>query len=215
MNLHSLTNAFLNALFPPDVACFACNKEARLDACGLCEACAARVRWAGVLPPPAGTDGLYAAFLYEDVLHAAVHRFKYGGAKYLAERFAAFMTLPQAWDLTGCALIPVPLSRLRERERGYNQALLLARALAPKAGLPVEPELLLRIKDTPPQAGQEKTVRERNMLGAFRAAPEASGRAVVLIDDVVTTGSTLAACAQALRDAGASRVYAACFCAAP
>ena len=215
MKLHNLTNAFLDALFPPDVACFACNAEARLNAQGLCVACAAQTRWAGVLPPPAGMDGLYAAFLYGDVLHATVHRFKYGGAKYLAERFAACMTLPDNWDLTGCVFVPVPLSPAREKERGYNQAALLAQALSPNTGLPVAQSLLSRIKNTPPQAGQDKSVREKNMCGAFRASPQVAGRAFILVDDVVTTGSTLTACAEALRDAGASRVYAACFCAAP
>lgn len=203
----------LNALYPRDAVCFACDRESYVNEHGLCEACAKQIHMAGELPCPHGIVGTYAAFWYEEPLHAAVYRFKYGGSKYLAWHFAACMSLPESFHAD--AIVPVPLFEDRQRKRGYNQSELVARMLGERYGLPVETALLTRTRNTSPQAGLSAQLREHNVDGAFKAAPGCKGRALLLVDDVMTTGSTLRSCAEALTDAGATIVYAACACAAP
>ena len=107
--------------------------------------------------------------------------------------------------------VPVPLHPSRLAERGYNQAALLGSRLAGHLGAQSLPLALERICDTPRQTTLDRAARTRNVADAFRARPRSrvSGRQVLLIDDVRTTGATLAACARALREAGATRVSAA------
>jgi ComF family protein len=112
-------------------------------------------------------------------------------------------------------LAPVPLHRTRQRERGFNQAEVLARGLARRlhagrrgTGQAVETRCLLRIRPTVPQTGLNFQERLENVRGVFRVtSPEAvRGRVIVLVDDVMTTGATLSSCASALKEAGAGRV---------
>lgn len=107
-------------------------------------------------------------------------------------------------------LAPVPLHRLRLFARRYNQAALLCRALSVRVGLPVVPDLLIRKRHTPPQGRLSASARRRNVAGAFEVNParrvELDGRRVLLVDDVMTTGATVSACARVLRRHGAAAV---------
>ena len=106
-------------------------------------------------------------------------------------------------------IVPVPLHLDRLRERGYNQAALLARGLSERSGLPIEEESLVRIKETAPQVALKADERRKNVRGAFRGQDEnLRDRQVLLIDDVCTTGATLEACAEALHEKGARSVWA-------
>ncbi|MFN8557942.1 MAG: phosphoribosyltransferase family protein [Dehalococcoidia bacterium] len=108
--------------------------------------------------------------------------------------------------------MPVPLHPRRQRDRGFNQSLLLARAAGRAWGLPVAGDGLQRQRPTAPQARiSGRVARAENVAGAFRCREQLAGREVVLIDDVATTGATLQACAAALRDAGAAAVHARVF----
>ncbi len=153
--------------------------------------------------------GIRSAAFFEGPLQQALHSLKYKRDVILADTLAR--PLCEAWRryaLPGDLVVPVPLSAERLRERGYNQADLLARGLAELAGLPYAPDGAARVRHTDSQVGLAAGARRRNVAGAFRGqARRVAGRQVILVDDVCTTGSTLAACAEALRAAGAVSVW--------
>ena len=148
-----------------------------------------------------------AAFWMEEPLDAVVHAFKYGGRDDLARPLGRLLSerieTPRA-DL----VVPVPLHRTRRRERGYNQAGLLARVAAPERCAPSVEGLLVRNRATRAQARLAEEDREANVTGAFsvREPTWVAGRIIILLDDVATTGSTLLAAASELEAAGADRV---------
>jgi ComF family protein len=154
-------------------------------------------------PPP--WDWARAAGLYAGALREALHAFKFRGRRVLARPLAELVLeqcraeLPAAID----ALVPVPLGRDRERERGFNQAALVAEHLARRLHRPVRPGWLRRIRATPPQSDLGAAERRANVRGAFDASARVAGRALVLVDDVLTTGATAAECARVLKAAGA------------
>jgi ComF family protein len=133
---------------------------------------------------------------------------KFGGRRSLARPLGDLVA--EQWEATGAdrpdALVPVPLARARERERGFNQAVLLAERLGERVGVRVRPRWLVRLRATAAQSDLAATERRANVAGAFGAAPAVAGRHVVVIDDVITTGATVSECARALRTAGARRV---------
>ena len=149
-----------------------------------------------------------AAGAYTGVLRDALHALKFGGKRALARPLATLM-LERGGAFLGPdvdALVPVPLARGREQERGFNQATLLARHLAAASGLPVESRWLSRRRSTRPQTELTAGERRANVARAFSASPRAAGTHIVLVDDIVTTGATAAECARTLRAAGARTV---------
>jgi ComF family protein len=151
-----------------------------------------------------------------------VHALKYGGWPSIAGEIAARMaqiSWPEDVRRERSAIVPVPLGANRLRERGYNQSELLARALAPHWGTTVWTDVLTRTRDTSSQTQLTPDERLTNVSGAFRAAVSGRiklrGAHVVLIDDVVTTASTLNACAAALFDGGARVLSYVTFARAP
>lgn len=150
-----------------------------------------------------------AAGLYEETLRHAIHRFKFGGSLVLDRPLACL--LDSAWQRTPCTwtpdlLVPVPLHFRRLGERTYNQALLIAWELGRRRQLPVDARLLVRVLPTVAQAGLTARERHRNLLGAFALTRPLSGEKILLIDDVMTTGTTARVCATALRAGGAGEV---------
>ena len=111
------------------------------------------------------------------------------------------------YPMPGDLLVPVPLHPRRLRSRGYNQSALLARELSKKLGLDLDQGLVARTRNTPPQVSASRDDRRENVRDSFRCKGTAERRAVILVDDVATTGSTLSACAAALKTAGASSVW--------
>lgn len=165
------------------------------------------------LGPPA-FDGLRAAFIYQGTTRELVHALKYRGTTAVAAPMGSLLAeAARRHGLAADVVVPVPLSGLRRRTRGYNQAEALARALGGELRLPVRPRALERRRHTPSQArSTDADERRRNVAGAFvcREREIAGGRAL-LVDDVTTTGATLDACASALKDGGALSVWGLAF----
>lgn len=143
---------------------------------------------------------------YRGSLERVLHAFKFERHDFFAEPLAELMVVRDA-DFD--AVVPVPMHRSKLRRRGYNQAELLARALARRTGLRCEASVLAKRGETTAQSKLQRAARVANVRHAFVATPRAAGRAVLLVDDVSTTGATLRACAAELLRAGALRVCAA------
>jgi ComF family protein len=169
-----------------------------------CASCGLSVLGAGPQP-----NGQRAVFAYGGAVATAIVRFKYAGRFDLARRFGPTMAEAAAplATLTD-VVVSVPLHPRRLAERGFDQASLLARPVARRLGLDHLPAALARTRATPRQAALDRAARAANVAAAFRCtSPGAvAGRRVLLVDDVRTTGATLAACAEALRGAGARAV---------
>ena len=151
-----------------------------------------------------------AAYVHEGALRRVLQRLKYGGAGRIAVPLAraAVPTLRTLATLSGPApLIPVPVHAARRRQRGYNQAELLANAIGQLAGLPVL-DLLRRDRQTARQHGLGRAARLHNLRGAIGVRPGARVPGVaILVDDILTTSATMEACAEALRRHGCRRVF--------
>lgn len=157
--------------------------------------------------------GIRAAVAYGDVARKVALGLKYGGRTAYAETVARQMArwVPPATDL----LVPVPLHRRRLWSRGFNQAALIAAALARTTAVPSDPMVLQRVRATPVLRGMGAPARARAVAGAFRVAPAGGerlrGKALVLVDDVHTSGATSDACTSVLRRAGAASVTILCW----
>jgi ComF family protein len=163
----------------------------------------------GCLRDPPPFTFVHTVGLFDEELRQLVHRFKYDGKFQLDQALGKLLlqTLPEAsaFDL----MAPVPLHGGRLRERGYNQALLLARVLGRRTGKVVLPRLLRRIRATPPQQGLTAEARRRNLQGAFALTGKLDGQRVLLVDDVLTTGATVRECGRVLLAGGAAEVQVA------
>jgi ComF family protein len=187
---------------PPHCACCGFPFAFDLGAGTLCGACARE--------PPA-YDRARFVMRYGDASKGLVLGFKHGDRTEGAPTFAAWLARAGAELISEADLLaPVPLHRVRLFARRYNQAALLCRSLGRSAGLPVVHDLLIRRRNTPPQGRLSPAGRRRNVAGAFALAPSRrgalEGRRVLLIDDVMTTGATVSACAQVLRRSGAAGI---------
>jgi ComF family protein len=223
----------LGALFFPSI-CLLCRGSLRLPLEGpLCGSCLERFPrieepfcprcglpyGEGVAPGLCGTcrerpryfRRARAAAPYLDDVRLSLHALKYGGRRRVAEILGrrAGRTWVASGELSGAsAVIPVPLSPRRKRERGYNQAELIAKAVAREARLPLRRRVLKKTKECPPQAGLSASSRRTNVRSAYRARLPRSlrGKTLLLVDDVLTTGATAEAAALALLAAGAGAV---------
>jgi ComF family protein len=172
--------------------------DAAVVRAGQCGECA--------MAPPA-FDWARAGGVYAGPLREAVQRLKFARKPALARPLAALVLEQWAAVLPPAdAVVPVPLARARERARGFNQATLLAERLARGLGARCEPRWLARARDTQPQTDLDVAARRTNVRGAFVASSAVAGRAVALVDDVLTTGATASECARVLRAAGARSV---------
>ena len=168
---------------------------------------------ASALADPPDYDRARAVALFSAVMRDLVHQFKYADARHARVRFGRWLVVAGADLIADCDLImPVPMHPRRLLSRRFNQAAILAREVARLEGKAFAPDLLRRTKATRSQIGLTNAERRTNVTGAFRLARGAekriSGRRVLLVDDVITTGATINACARALKRAGATGVDA-------
>jgi len=178
--------------------CAACDFVLDPGGEGFCDACEP------LLEHLTGAEGAMAALRYGGPLADAMRRFKYGGRSELAGPLAALMADRARSACAGLdAIVPVPLHARRLRERGYDQTSLLAGELARSFGIPRRLDLLSRPRATATQASLHRAGRLANVHRAFVASPRARGLRVLVLDDVRTTGATLADAARALLSAGA------------
>jgi ComF family protein len=153
------------------------------------------------------TDGLAVPYRYCDPLDLYVQALKYRGQRQLGRAFGLLLAeAVYARRAAIDALVPVPLHRRRQRERGYNQALEIARTVAHELRLPILCAKITRIKRTAPQSELGAAARIRNLAEAFDVRRNLAGARLAIVDDVVTTGATLNCLARALRDAGATYI---------
>ena len=208
----SLREKVLDLMFPPK--CPFCQRVLEDPRASACPACVPELPW---LEGEAAersvelTDGCFSPLAYRDAVPGAVRRYKFSRVRALGRPFAALMTrgLDDCPDRRPDLICWVPLSAKRRRERGFDQAELLAREVGRRLSVPVRP-VLWKLRHTDPQSGlEDMSARRDNAWGAYALLPGAdlTGKRVVLVDDVVTSGSTLSACAALLRRGGARWVY--------
>jgi ComF family protein len=221
-----LLDHLLARLFPPRcLFCLDAGQPPALDLCADCEADLVRDLPActgcalplpqpdtflcgACLQRPRDFDAAFAAYLYQHPLDWIIRRMKYGGdipaARVLGTLLGRRALAAHAVHVE--ALLPVPLHRAREAQRGFNQAMEIARAAARELQLPVVYDAVRRKRATVGQAGLDATGRRRNLRGAFELVRELRLRRVAIVDDVLTTGSTVEELARVLKAGGASWV---------
>jgi len=218
--IRRMRERMIRLIYPHDAACLICSGEADVaPGYGICRTCSARLpRVRGELKTGDNRafDAQASPFYYETPLKELIHRFKYSNQRYIAKGLAHYMAdavREAGWPALH-AVVPVPLHEARRSERGFNQASLLASEIAQLLEIDLDREALVRVRQTKTQTLLDRAERERNVQNAF-AVPETArieGATLLLVDDVVTTGTTADACAKALKAAGAKAVYAVSAC---
>lgn len=210
----------LDLILPRRACCMACGSMLGCDRNDVCEDCREKLarNWVGVrsVDKKLRLSGTAFAYRYAGPAGGLVRSLKYGGVRILAEEMSA--DLSRAVNLMRIGhvqiITAVPMHPKRLRKRGMNHAELLARGVARRQNMQYH-ELLLRTRNAPQQARLSHEQRVENLRGGFGVRPECmetvSGADILLIDDVFTTGGTAEACAQALLQAGARRVYFAAY----
>lgn len=197
----------------PNFTCLCCGDELRSKD-SFCKKCLSKFKSNADLITLVSKNGKQyfdradAPFVYEAPISDLIMELKYSdngmAAKAIAPYMAELITHPPD------VLIPVPLCKKRQKERGYNQAELLARAIGEIIHVPVRTDILTRVKATAPQKHMSVCEREANLKGAFCVSPleagEAYGSSIMLVDDVFTSGSTVNECARVLKKAGVRKV---------
>lgn len=227
--LRSVIPSAIQCLYPP--RCLMCGRPGR-DGADLCEHChqqlpfnqTACTHCALPLPPntdasavcgrcqkkPPHYDQAFSAFSYQQPVIWLVQQLKFNGklvhARLLGELLAGSDGVKNIVAGESVCILPVPLFKKRLRRRGFNQSIELARALSKKTGWPMELNRVVRVRETSAQIGLDAKARRKNIRGAFAVVEALAHKHVVLIDDVVTTGSTVNELSRVLKKAGVEKI---------
>lgn len=214
---------FLRNLFMPrqQYFCVLCEKlhlqnnaeQIQVGNIGICSSCMSLLHSTGKCSSFEGTrhiQYILSPYYYEGAIKNAIYQYKFHGMWAYSDIFAQLMirylqdyTHIQYYD----AIIPVPLSKSRYHERGYNQSALLAEKISAYYGIPCPSEWLTRIRDTQRQSGLKGLARYENVRNAFSANPQlVENKRIILLDDIMTSGCTMEACAETLKRSGAKEV---------
>lgn len=235
LKFKSLFKDFMDMIYPRAARCVACGKDARIyNRYGFCSTCYTTLPF--IKPPYCTVCGrpikeggeckvckdtnhvftqALSVFEYEMPISDMIQRFKYESNTHLAEPMAMLMVEAieeRGWEFD--AIVPVPLHVKRLDLRGYNQAAYLAYSIGKiMGGREVLGTVLIRIRNTPSQIGMDRDERMWNLYNSFevRQGHIVEGKTILLIDDVLTTGSTVDHCSSALLEAGAKKIYVATF----
>lgn len=194
-------------LFPRGCVCLICDEETLVDEDELCEACRSQLRLAVAPPARLPLDGIQSGLMLANDVKRCIYRFKRGNRREYARFLLRNMYIPNEWHAD--LLVPVPMHALDTFFRETHHTLILAEALSKIYGIPVSNTLLYKAKRNKQQKRLSPVERQRNVRNAFAVYGDCTNRVIVLIDDVYTTGATVAECARVLKLAGAARVYAA------
>ena len=233
--MSKIIDFFTSIIFPPNIKCIVCGDDLDgdykyniCDRCikqlpfitsNVCRKCGAPINDMGKVCMNCKNAGHtftsnISIFMYSEPMNRFVRELKFHNKKYLANTLGAFIVTKviesgKKYDI----VIPVPLHENKLKERGYNQSELLCDGLK-ALGYNVRTDILIKKKDTPQQVGLEREQRLKNLKGVFKVLhrKDVSGKVVLLVDDVITTGTTLDECAQSLINAGASKVYCITLC---
>jgi len=225
LSLLPLVRTVVDLVFPP--TCLACQKSLQPDERHLCASCWASIPRASPslslhqetrakLVASSEVDELVSAFVFEKegALQALAHALKYDGFVTIGHRLGSEVGEEiRARRIQADLLIPIPLHRARKRERGFNQAEVIARGISGVTGIPLRTDLLKRARNTRSRTKLTLEERSDNMKDAFfvpaSSAPALKSLRCILVDDVITTGATIVSAARVLRNAGAQSVAAA------
>jgi len=218
----TLMEIVLNLIFPENLYCSCCGdliNGSRVH--GLCDACIRKIYWTpgdspleefiaaqnqGDCPD---LDEIMSCCVYGIYARRIIYSMKLFSKPYIAKGIGKLMgERAQSSKIVYDFLVPVPMAQAKQQKRGYNQAELLARAAAKELDIPVRTDLLIKTKNTASMRGSSGEARRSLLLGAFSAInpSEIEGKNILLVDDVVTTGSTAAECAKTLKCAGSTKV---------
>lgn len=208
-----ITEKLLDLLFPPRCPfCRSILKDNEKNICAACDKNLPRTNAASCEQSFPNIKKCLSPLYYDGVVRQSLLRYKFGGMSVYSKKYSEFILKCIDENKVSCDIITwVPLSAARRRRRGYDQAELLAEEIAKHRGTECA-RLLVKIKNNPAQSGTASAeARKKNVSGVYKAVGGADikGKNVLIIDDIVTTGSTLSECARVLKSAGAAEVFAA------
>ncbi len=202
-------------LYPSRAKCMGCGDETGCEHPFLCNECKTELKPANIIAGRSewrkrGIESISFVYYYGRPIRGMIRAFKFQGIKELGKHMAEDMVhlLESRCESSYDLIIPVPLHPARLYERGFNQSEVLARLISQQTAIALNTDILRRIRRTKQQAKLSRSKRLKNLKNAFLAKGNLTGKRILLVDDVITTGSTICSCAEALKACGVAEIHA-------